>query len=359
VTLHVPPLSGIAGQERAVRALRALAADEASLPPLLLHGPDGVGKRTTALAFAAALVCRAPRGGDACGECLACRRVAAADEVTRLREKISAQDSPTTYPDVGYVSIAGSRTRISVLQARDIATSLASRPFELSRRLYVIDPADALTVEAANALLKVLEELPAHGALVLVTTAPWALPITVRSRVRAIRFGRLGEEILREHLVDAGVEEEEIPLRIAAAGGSLGEALALDTDLARRRRDAWVETLARLAGGEAPGPLAVGASQAFGESAGTAETALEALLAILRDVAAGDAGTAPRLLSEEQARRLQPFADTLLGPARERVELIDRLRADLKVFHLNAKLVVEGSVMALAGRLRQRDLPPR
>jgi plasmid stability protein len=205
----------------------------------------------------------------------------------------------------------------------------------------------------------VLEELPSYAVLILVTPAPWALPITVRSRVRAVRFGRLTEEILREHLRDAGVGDEEIPLRIAAAGGSLGQALTLDTEETRRSRDAWVETLARLAAGDAPGPLAVGAAQAFGDSAASAQTALEALLAILRDVAAGASGAPPRLISDEQTERLSPAADGLLGSARERIELIERLRGDLGVFHLNAKLVVEGSVMALAGRLRPRDLPPR
>jgi DNA polymerase-3 subunit delta' len=359
VSLHVPALSRIAGQDRALEGLRALVRDETAIPPLLFHGPEGVGKRTAALALAASLVCRQPSGGDACGECLACRRVAEADGVTRLREKVSPGDAPMSYPDVGLVSIPGSRTRISVLQARDIATSMAARPFELGRRIYVVDPADALTLEAANGLLKVLEEPPAWGVLVLVTTAPWALPITVRSRMRATRFGRLGDDILREHLREAGFRDEEIPLRIAAAGGSLGLALSLDAEKTRQRRDAWVETLARLADGASPGPLAVGAAQAFAEDAARAGIALETLLAVLRDVAAAEVGAPPRLLETDQAERLAPLADRLLGPARERPELVDRLRSDLRVFNLNPKLVVEGGVMAVAGRLRPRDLPPR
>jgi DNA polymerase III subunit delta' len=352
-------LSRVAGQERVVETLRALVLDDGPVPPLLFHGPDGVGKRTTALALAASLVCRERDGTDACGACLACRRVAAAGAVTALREKATSQDHPVAYPDVGYVSIPAGRTRISVLQARDVSISLSSRPYEMSRRIYVVDPADGMTTEAANAMLKILEEPPSYGVLILVTSAPWALPVTVRSRMRPVPFRRLSNETIREHLLAAGVSAAEADLRVMVGDGSLGRALGSDAEAAASSRDAWVEILRRLAASDAAGPLAVGAAQAFAASAAESASAIGTLLAVLRDVAAVASGASPRLLPTADAAELAADCDRLLGPAHERPELVERLRADLRTFNLNPRLVVEGSVLALGGRLRERDLPPR
>lgn len=352
-------LSGVAGQERAVETLRSLVLDDGPVPPLLFHGPEGVGKRTTALALAAALVCRERDGTDACGACVACRRVAAASAVTALREKVTSQDHPVAYPDVGYVSIPSGKTRISVLQARDVTISLATRPYEMSRRIYVVDPADGMTTEAANALLKILEEPPSYGVLILVTSAPWALPVTVRSRMRPVAFRRLPNETVRERLLAAGIPEDEAELRVMVGDGSLGRALATDAEAAASARDAWVEILRRLAASDAPGPLAVGAAQAFAASAADSAGAIDTLLAVLRDVAAVASGAPPRLLPAGDAEELATDCDRLLGAAHERPELVERLRADLRIFNLNPRLVVEGSVLALGGRLRERDLPPR
>ncbi|MCU0254431.1 MAG: hypothetical protein MUE47_07820 [Acidobacteria bacterium] len=353
-TLGPPPLSRVLGQDTAVEVLTALASRALGgdpVPPLLLCGPEGVGKRTAALAFASSLACRQRTGTDACGTCGPCRRMAEAEAVTALREGATAQDAPRSYPDSGLVSIPRGKTRISVLQARDIALSLALQPFELERRIYLVDPADALTPGAANALLKVLEEPPPYGVLMLVTTAPWALPITVRSRLRTILFRPLPEAVVIELLAGEGMETGEAGTRARRAAGSLARARALDLEGEAKRLEAWIQILDRLAARAPAPPLAVLAGEAFGGSATEALSGLAVLLGALRDVAAAQVGAAPRALPPEVAARLAPAATTLLGPALDRAEAIETLRREIVSINRNPRLGVEGAVLALAGAL--------
>ncbi|RMF73109.1 MAG: AAA family ATPase [Acidobacteria bacterium] len=355
-TEAVRPLSAIRGQPQAVRVLEALARSGQPTPPLLLHGPEGVGKATAARALAAALVCRSPRGADACGRCTGCRRVAEAGAVTRLRARAAAQAAPEIYPDVGLVGVPQGRTRISVLQARDVIVSLQNAPFELPRRVYVIDPADRMTPSAANALLKVLEEPPAHGVLVLVSASPWALPVTVRSRCRMVRFGLLARDDLVAILREARLDDAEIADRVALAGGSAGAALRLDPAREAGRLDAWCELLDGLARGVPAGLLAVEAGDRFAGDAGEAEASLAALLSLLRDVSAAAVGAPVRVVPDGTARRLAASLPRIAGPALARVGAIDDLRSELHRFNRNPRLAIEGAVLALAGLDLERSV---
>lgn len=351
----VPSLGALRGQEPACRRLAALADLPAGepVPPLLLHGPDGVGKRTAALAFAAALACTERGPGEApCGRCRGCARVSAAEGVTALREGASStREAPRVYPDVGIVSVPRGRSRISILQARDLILSARERPFELPRRIYVVEPADLLTPEAANSLLKILEEPPPTTALVLVTASPWSLPITVRSRLQAIRFRALPPRVIREILVERGVDPADAERRAALAGGSVGRALVLDPDTIAADRDSWIDLLARIAADPADAAAAaVAAGERWGGSTGQAREALSLLLALLRDLAAlaegaavPDPGTPSRLAS------LAGAATRLLGPTFERAREVDTLRRELDTIHRNPRLALEGAVLLLAG----------
>jgi DNA polymerase-3 subunit delta' len=349
---RILPLSGVLGQPSAVALLRSLAERSDPVPPMLFYGPEGIGKRTAALAFAGALACPRREGTDACGRCGPCQRLAEAEAVTALREGSTAQEAPRSYPDSGLVSIPRGKTRISVLQARDIAQSLSLQPFELPRRIYIVDPADAMTLAAANALLKVLEEPPPYGVLILVTSAPWALPVTVRSRLRAVRFGPLGEETVARLLTEEGLDSRDAAQRARRSGGSLAQARRLDIEEQEKRLEAWLQIVEKLAERRPAGPLAVLAGEAFGGSTEQAIEGLEALLAILRDLAAAHTGSAPRTIDPAAAARLSPSTPRLLGPALDRADSIERLRHELTSIHRNPRLAVEGAVLALSPLVR-------
>lgn len=220
------------------RALLLRAVVSRSVPQsLLFDGPEGVGKRTTALALAAAINCQQPGvDGDACGACSSCRRIARAQ-----------------HPDI--VSLApNEKGTITVEMARDVIGQAAYRPFEARRRVVLIDEADALQPQAQNALLKTLEEPPPSSMFVLVSARPDSLLETVRSRCPRVRFGRLGPADLAEVLVrHCGVATGDAVGLAAMGDGSVARALAQETgDLVEARGAA----LALLQGVAARPPVA-------------------------------------------------------------------------------------------------------
>jgi DNA polymerase-3 subunit delta' len=176
---------------------------------LLFAGPDGVGKRTVALALAQAVNCPNRKDGDACGSCSACDRIARG-----------------VHSDVTFVDTGGEASiKIRTLRER-VLEALGYRPFEAERRVYLIDEADALTDEAQDALLKTLEEPPPAAILILVTAYPDTLRPTIQSRCRRLRFGPLDEaEVARVLVERCKVERAAARKAAATSGGSVAHAL--------------------------------------------------------------------------------------------------------------------------------------
>src|SRR6516225_9962915 len=161
---------------RPVLELLTRAVSRGSVPPtLIFSGPAGVGKRLAAVALAQALNCEERLGTDACGKCSACTRIARG-----------------IHSDVLIIE-PGETGSIKVDQIREAIDRAAYRPFEGRRRIVIVDGADALVVEAQNALLKTLEEPPPSSVFVLVTSRPDLLLPTVLSRGHRLRFGALPE----------------------------------------------------------------------------------------------------------------------------------------------------------------------
>ncbi|HZK49599.1 MAG TPA: DNA polymerase III subunit delta' [Thermoleophilia bacterium] len=203
----MPLFADILGQTLALTSLRQALAHGAS-HAYLFAGPAGVGKSDTALAFAAGLAC--PDRG--CGACETCRRVLEG-----------------LHPDVEIVSPEGAF--ITIDQIREINREVVMRPFEASVRVYVLLDAHTLKNEAANALLKTLEEPPPHAHFILVTDSPQALPQTVVSRCRRVLFTSVASPVLAAHLVAAyGLSEVEALAFARVAHGSPVHARALATD---------------------------------------------------------------------------------------------------------------------------------
>ena len=148
----------------------------------------------------------------------------------------------TDHPDVGLV-VAPKRV-LRVEQMRQIEKEANFRPFEGKARVFLIDEADKLNDNSANALLKVLEEPPKTSHLILITARPAMLLPTILSRCQMIRFSPLTPEEIESHLLkNKLVDAKTARLRARAAGGSMGRALSGDLVTFTSQRKAMLKVL--------------------------------------------------------------------------------------------------------------------
>ncbi|NTV52061.1 MAG: DNA polymerase III subunit delta' [Candidatus Firestonebacteria bacterium] len=213
------PLRDLQGQEAGVEQLRRAWQHDRVPHALLFTGPEGVGKRTAALALAQVLNCREPRVDDACGECLSCRKIAAGN-----------------HPDVRCLEPDGAHLKIGQIR-EDLQHDAVLKPLEGRRKVYLLDPAESLTPEAANSLLKILEEPPETVVLILISAQPFALLDTIRSRCQEIRFFPLPALRLAPWLQGKlGISAEDALALARLSGGRPAEALHMSEPEAREFR---------------------------------------------------------------------------------------------------------------------------
>ena len=234
------PFRTIAGHARLLSLLSRVIARDSMPPAVLLAGPSGVGKRLTAMAVAQAVNCLQPRTTpeferDACGECASCRRIARG-----------------VHPDVIVVE-PGDSGSIKIEQLRDVIDRSQYRPFEGRRRVVIIDEADAAGGDAQSALLKTLEEPPSASLFILVSSIPDALLPTVISRCPRLRFGPLTPaEVARVLIEQHGYAEPDARAAAAEADGSIGRALAAQSEEIGEAREAAQRVLQETARSDDP-----------------------------------------------------------------------------------------------------------
>lgn len=204
------PWSDILGHRPVIDLLRRAAARQRVPQSLLFAGMEGVGKHTTAIALAQAVNCPHRKDGDACGKCPTCTRIA------------RHQHSDVTELD------NGDEASIKITPLRERILDVAGyRPFEAERRVYIIDPADKLTDQAQDGLLKTLEEPPPAAILILISARPDTLVPTIQSRCRRLRFGPLDDaDVAKILIATEKMDAATARLLAAASGGSVARAMA-------------------------------------------------------------------------------------------------------------------------------------
>jgi DNA polymerase-3 subunit delta' len=252
----------------------------------LFHGPAGSGKAAAARAFAEALL-------------------AGEDEGARARVRAG------THPDLTWVAPSGAHEMLR-RDVDDAVVSAATRtPFEAQRRVFVLERADTLNDEAANALLKTLEEPPAYVVLMLLTDRLTQVMPTIASRCQPVRFDPPSAQELAQRLQSRGVPPETAAAcaRLSLGDGERATALALSTGPQVR---AGAETFARAAlsgrmGAARPWKPLLDAARAAGGAA--RETSEAALAEELQFLPRKEQGRAKRE-AEERARRVERRAAT-------------------------------------------------
>ncbi len=232
---------GISGQPTAIQTLRQALARGRVHQAYRFEGPNGVGKERAALALAQSLLCTEPgETGEGCGACSACRRVVAFNEHPPHVPK---------HPDVLVVArglypsevvAAREAAGISVEQIRNVVlTRSGYAPHEGKAMICIVRDADELSLSAANALLKTLEEPRSSLYFVLLTSRPNRLLDTIRSRTLAVRFAPLPDALLERILSERGLPVEAVPF----AQGSARTAIDLAEPAKLQELRSWLDSM--------------------------------------------------------------------------------------------------------------------
>jgi len=207
------------GNRKIVERLRTKLRETRFPHGLIFSGPEGVGKHACATMLAKALNCRNAAIGDFCDVCPSCRKIESG-----------------VHPDVITATVQEDATQIKIAQVREMLSVLDLQPLEGRNKVFIIDPADALTLEAANALLKGLEEPPENTFFILITVNVQELLLTVRSRCQIYHFIPLTLDEIRQH----GITDE---LTIRWSQGSIGRARSLDISRLKGERSIMIDFL--------------------------------------------------------------------------------------------------------------------
>jgi DNA polymerase-3 subunit delta' len=334
------PFRDVIGHDRPKAMLLAALRRDRLAHAYLFHGEADIGKRLLALRFAQAVNCDAepgPDGPDACGACRSCRQIEA-----------------QTHPDVRVIEPdrEAATPQIKIEQVREIESQVVYRPLVGRYKICLIDQADRMTIGAANALLKTLEEPPPHCLFLLVCDRPLALPATVRSRCQPLRLAAPAPALVEAELMARrGLPPDAARLLAAATEGRIGLALTADIEALQRREE-------RLGRATAPGTLrSVAALLAEAEALAKGEDGAEALDRLagwVRDALLLRVGVPETQILHRnrlpQVRELAAAAD-----ADALLDLLDHLdtlqRASAR--HLNLQLALESALL----RLRDATMP--
>ncbi len=338
----------ILGHPGATALLQRIVETDRLPHALLFHGPENVGKATVATIFAATLLCEEDRN-RACGDCDSCRMFEHGSHPDLLRVGLLPKGATIAAEAVEDADSSDLRSVVLISQIRELCQLAGLAPRHGRRRVFIVDPADRMNLEAQNGLLKTLEEPPGRAIVILVASRPHLLLPTVRSRSFAVGFSALRASELARLLVDRGMSADEAGERAALAEGRVGRALEVDLSDRRERRDQIVRILEALTSSpESLGDLPAMASALAGKDETSLLSGLEVLQGLLRDTARVH-GNREAVLHVDLTQRLSEVGRRLDPPrAALLIASIERLRGYTR-FNTNRTLIAESLLAGIAG----------
>ncbi len=246
---------------------------------LLFHGPEGSANLTMALALATYLYCQNPSDADSCGQCSSCQRMAKlvmpdlnfafpliskgkddekdgedgkdqkVDQLANWRKFVHEQPYGNVHDYIYFNKFEKKQLNISVGAARKIIQTLSLVSFEGGYKIMMIWALEYLNVNAANALLKIIEEPQPKTIFMLVTSVPDQLLTTILSRTQKVVIRGFSDEEIKNYLVESGRCDEQTALQISMiADGSMREAIRLVNQI-EDQQVAWIRNWFRLCHG--------------------------------------------------------------------------------------------------------------
>lgn len=342
---------GIIGNEGAKTLLRRLVAEQRVPQSLLFSGRAGVGKLLFARALARSFVCTERKDHLPCGNCSACKR-ADTFNFPRAGDRDAHKNVIFSgHPDVGIVTPYGQTIYIDAI--RDLEKEANYRPFEARARVFIIDDAEKLSSakdNAANALLKTLEEPAETTNIILVSSRPLLLLSTIRSRCQSVRFGPVAkEEIVRLLTAEMGYAGEDAALLAGLSRGSVGRALSIDLDNFRDLRNKMLEVVARSGRRDSYAAL-MRTSEELSDPKARDDYAesLHILQSLIHDVWTLQKNPEPKLVNFDLRGELEGLSlEIESGRLEDWLNEIELLRENLN-FNLNRKLATDALFMSMA-----------
>ena len=254
----------ILGNERQKKILKRALQKERIPNSLLFCGPEGVGKRTLALVLAKAMNCET-KSDDACEACSSCRAI-----------------SKGNFPDV--MTISPENKVIKIEQIRILKQTAYLRPMAGKKRFFIVAETDKMNDEAANSLLKILEEPPSFSHIILITSNPEMIKPTIKSRCQMLSFQPISKEDIEKILVEKGFGKERAKIVSLLVGGNLKKALNMEwEEVQSQRARAW-EMLLSLYGKKKVADFLRNYSFSRGQIKEELEELLELLSSFCRDL---------------------------------------------------------------------------
>jgi len=210
----------IIGQSEPINILKKELINQRIQHAYLFTGREGTGKKTLALEFTKSLMCE-NEIADNCGYCKYCRKIV-----------------HKNHPDVRLIE-AADNSKIKIEQMRNLQKEIAYRPYESDKKIYIIDKAGMMTDEAANSLLKTLEEPPDYAIIILLAEELSRVLPTIISRCQHINIGIIPQTLIKDYLIKKGENEDRAELLSTIANGSIGRAnkIAEDDNFLNKRKD--------------------------------------------------------------------------------------------------------------------------
>ena len=324
----------IIGHTQPKRFIQAALGSGRLAHALLFHGEDRIGKRLTARVLAQAINCEAESRStppDACGVCRSCHQIEAG-----------------SHPDVTMLSATSGKGETE--QIREIESRFIYRPLIGAQKIVILDNADLLRQEAANSLLKTIEEPPPDSLIILITARPASLLPTIRSRCQEVRFAPLAVAQVEEALCRRrGLAKPDAQFLAMLSGGRLGFALEADAKAFRAQQTAFLQLVSPEILKSIGGLLNVCESTIKSEQP---EQVFGWVAAWFRDLAIVKiGGNRQRLINQDQAAELDRLAARLsLEKILDLAEFVESMERGLER-NLNNQLMLEGLLLRLRAAL--------